>query len=75
MEISEILLNRAIDFLDETSISENNWNVGGGTVLSQIYNHRLSKEEEEKMMQESMQGIYDDNEYADDKQIDGGIYT
>lgn len=41
---SEILLDRAIKIIDEASIDSRYWDVGGGTVLSTIYNHRLSKD-------------------------------
>ena len=44
MDNSEVLLERAIRSLEEANISENLWAVGGGTVLSSVYGHRLSKD-------------------------------
>ena len=44
MENSKILLENAIDILTEAGIQKNRWAVGGGTVLSEIYHHRLSKD-------------------------------
>lgn len=44
MENSKILLKHAIKALSETTISPNQWSIGGGTVLAAYYNHRLSKD-------------------------------
>ena len=44
MDNSEILLERAIKSLEEASIKDDLWAVGGGTVLSSVYGHRLSKD-------------------------------
>lgn len=44
MENSKILLQYALDALTEANICKDLWAVGGGTVLSHYYNHRLSKD-------------------------------
>lgn len=44
MENSKILLERAVAALAAASIKEDQWAVGGGTVLAAYYNHRLSKD-------------------------------
>lgn len=44
MDNSKILLERAIKSLEEANINEKLWAVGGGTVLSSVYGHRLSKD-------------------------------
>ena len=44
MDNSKILLEIAIKSLKEANIKDELWAVGGGTVLSSIYNHRLSKD-------------------------------
>lgn len=44
MENSEILLQHAIDAMNEASIPKASWSIGGGTVLAKYYNHRLSKD-------------------------------
>ena len=44
MENSKILLERAIKSLEEANVKDNLWAVGGGTVLSSVYGHRLSKD-------------------------------
>lgn len=44
MENSKVLLERAVESLHEAGIADNLWAVGGGTVLSSIYGHRLSKD-------------------------------
>ena len=41
---SKILLNRAIKILDYADIDISSWAIGGGTVLANYYNHRLSKD-------------------------------
>lgn len=44
MENSKKLLYYAIDILEEGSVSLNNWSIGGGTILANTYNHRMSKD-------------------------------
>lgn len=44
MENSKKLLKYAIDALQEGGVPEDQWAIGGGTVLASIYNHRLSKD-------------------------------
>lgn len=44
MENSKKLLDYAIAHMEEGSVPEKNWQVGGGTVLAEIYNHRISKD-------------------------------
>ena len=44
MENSKFLLEKALDILNEADFQEGQWAVGGGTVLSEIYHHRLSKD-------------------------------
>ena len=44
MENSKILLQKAIDILEEADIKDDEWAVGGGTVLAHYYNHRISKD-------------------------------
>ncbi|WP_196593191.1 nucleotidyl transferase AbiEii/AbiGii toxin family protein [Pectinatus sottacetonis] len=44
MENSKKLLNYAINILEEGSVSSNNWSIGGGTILANTYNHRMSKD-------------------------------
>lgn len=44
MENSKKLLNYAINILAEGSVSSNNWSIGGGTILANTYNHRMSKD-------------------------------
>ena len=44
MDNSKILLERAIKSLEEANINEKLWAVGGGTVISSVYGHRLSKD-------------------------------
>ena len=44
MDNSKILLERAIKSLKEANIKDDLWAVGGGTVLSSVYGHRLSKD-------------------------------
>lgn len=38
MENSKILLQKAIDILEEADIKDDEWAVGGGTVLAHYYN-------------------------------------
>lgn len=44
MENSKILLERAMDALKSNGVPNNEWAVGGGTVLAHYFNHRLSKD-------------------------------
>ena len=44
MDNSKILLERAIKSLKEANVKDDLWAVGGGTVLSSVYGHRLSKD-------------------------------
>lgn len=44
MDNSEILLQHAIDAMNEAGIPKDSWSIGGGTVLAKYYNHRLSKD-------------------------------
>jgi len=44
MENSKILLDHAIYALSSTSIASNQWSIGGGTVLANYFNHRISKD-------------------------------
>ena len=44
MENSEILLQYAINAMNEAGIPKDTWSIGGGTVLAKFYNHRLSKD-------------------------------
>ncbi len=44
MENSEVLLEYAVSILSEAGIQEEQWAVGGGTVLKELYHHRLSKD-------------------------------
>ena len=44
MENSKILLQKAIDILEAADIKDDEWAVGGGTVLAHYYNHRISKD-------------------------------
>lgn len=44
MENSKILLDRAVRSLEEGCVPDTLWAVGGGTVLSSVYSHRLSKD-------------------------------
>ena len=44
MENSKKLLDYAMDILDEGSVPSNSWSIGGGTILANTYNHRLSKD-------------------------------
>lgn len=44
MENSEILLKRAIAAIHENAILDEEWAVGGGTVLAYYYRHRMSKD-------------------------------
>lgn len=41
---SEILLVRAVHALEQAGLMESDWSVGGGTVLCQYFNHRISKD-------------------------------
>lgn len=44
MENSKRLLEYAVAAIKEASIPDDKWSIGGGTVLAQTYNHRLSKD-------------------------------
>ena len=44
MDNSKLLLTKAIKSLKEANIEDDLWAVGGGTVLSSVYGHRLSKD-------------------------------
>jgi len=44
MENSNLLIRYASDILQEANIEKDKWAVGGGTVLSEIFQHRLSKD-------------------------------
>lgn len=44
MENSKVLLQRATQILDIANVAKDSWAIGGGTVLSFYYNHRLSKD-------------------------------
>lgn len=44
MENSEKLLELALEAMREAGITQNNWAVGGGTVLSHYFHHRYSKD-------------------------------
>ena len=44
MENSEILLNKAVSILESANIMPDLWEIGGGTVLSSYFDHRLSKD-------------------------------
>jgi hypothetical protein len=44
VENSEKLLSDAMGQLKEARIKIDQWNIGGGTVLAEFYNHRLSKD-------------------------------
>jgi len=44
MENSKILLQRAMSALNTARISEEQWAIGGGTVLAYFFNHRISKD-------------------------------
>lgn len=44
MENSKILLERAINILKSNNVPNNEWTVGGGTVLAHYFSHRLSKD-------------------------------
>jgi predicted nucleotidyltransferase component of viral defense system len=40
----EKLIEYAILYLEKGNIPDNYWNIGGGTILAEIYNHRISKD-------------------------------
>ena len=42
--LSKILFTRAMQQLENAQISPDLWTLGGGTVISEIYNHRTSKD-------------------------------
>jgi hypothetical protein len=44
MENSKKLLGYAMDILYEGAVPSRNWSIGGGTILANTYNHRLSKD-------------------------------
>ena len=44
MENSKVLLDKAISIINEASVPKRIYSVGGGTVLSFFYNHRVSKD-------------------------------
>ena len=44
MENSKELLTKALSIIANTPNIDNHWLIGGGTVLSEIYQHRLSKD-------------------------------
>lgn len=78
MENSKKLLMYALDSLKEAGIPDNGWHIGGGTVLSSIYNHRLSKdidvflEDIQSLSYLSPKIIEPDNLYA---YLEDGNYT
>lgn len=44
MENSKILLEHALEIIKGTSFENKEWRIGGGTILAQYFNHRISKD-------------------------------